>query len=74
MQTSVIFPLCNVDVEHVHNVFIECQYARRCWDCLDRDNDILEVQFLSTWVLDKLKTETEDRLVKLVKILGNMVR
>lgn len=74
MQTSVIFPMCNVDVEHVHNVFIECQYSRRCWDCLDRDNDILEVQFLSTWVLDKLKTETEDRLVKLVKILGNMVR
>lgn len=69
VQTSIICPICNEDVEHMRHVFVECQFARRCWDGMGGGFDLSEVEVLSTWVLDKLGSEAEDRLVSLAKIL-----
>ncbi|XP_074346813.1 uncharacterized protein LOC141685614 [Apium graveolens] len=60
---------CSEDIEHVRHVFMECKYAKGCWECISRDIDITKVEDLSVWLLDKLGTETEVKLVHMAKIL-----
>lgn len=68
VQTTIICPMCNSDVEHVRHIFVECQHASNYWDCLGRDFDTIEIETVSSWILEKLGTELEGKLIKLVKI------
>ncbi|KAL8094028.1 hypothetical protein AgCh_035786 [Apium graveolens] len=69
VPTSIICPLCNVDIEHARHVFLECEYARGCWDYSGCDLDISEVEDLSVWLLEKLGMEAETKLVQMTKVL-----
>lgn len=65
--------MCNIDVKHVRHVFFECQFASNCWDCAECAFDTTELKVVSTWVLQMLGSESEERLEKLVKFMGDMV-
>lgn len=69
VPTSIICPMCDEDIEYVRHIFVECQYAKGCWDCINRDINIAEVEDLSVWLLSKPGTETEVKLVQIAKIL-----
>lgn len=69
VNTSIICPMCNVDVEHFLHVFLECPFARGCWDYTGGEYDISDVEHLSTWVLEKLSSETNSDLVRIARTL-----
>ncbi|KAL8135927.1 hypothetical protein AgCh_010516 [Apium graveolens] len=69
VQTTILYPMCNVDIEHVRHLFLECQYVKTCWGCLESTFDVSGVEVLSTWVLERMGSESEERLMKLVKAM-----
>lgn len=58
----LICPMCNIDVEHVLHLFFHCDFAALCWQQMGVQYDIWEVEDVSRWLLDKLSSESYDRL------------
>lgn len=44
VQTTILCPLCNSDIEHLRHVFFECPYAQCCWLTTGVEIDIMEVE------------------------------
>lgn len=40
--------MCEVDVEHLLHVFLECSFAKQCWRMLDLDVDVTRVELASS--------------------------
>ena len=69
VNTPILCPMCNVDVEHFRHLFLECPYARGCWSYIGEEYDITNVEHLSTWVLERLSLESNSCLVRLARTL-----
>lgn len=69
VQTPIVCPMCNRDVEHVLHLFFDCEFARRCWQYVNLIFDMQEVEFATDWLLDKLRTKFMDNLITITKIL-----
>ena len=66
VNTSIICPMCNADVEHFRHVFLECPW---CWSYTGGEYDISNVEHLFTWVLERLSSETSLNLVRIASTL-----
>lgn len=69
VQTTILCPFCNSDVEHLKHVFIECQFARRCWGLVDANIDTSEVEELPHWLLERLSLATNNQLVSITQVM-----
>lgn len=69
VQTTIICPMCNTDVEHLLHVFFDCDYAKRCWVKSGLSYDMGEVYSGPTWLLEKLCNEPEESLITIAKTL-----
>lgn len=64
-----IIPVCSIDVEHVRHIFVDCQFARRCWELTGSEFDLSDVEIMATWVLNKLEGMHTENLVHLVTVM-----
>ena len=69
VQTTILCPFCNSDVEHLRHVFIECLDARRCWLTTDLNLDVSEIEELLVWLLEQLCTAPNAKLVTMTKVI-----
>lgn len=56
-------------MEHVRHIFVESQFARRCWELTGPEFDLSEVEIMATWVLNKFEEMHSENLVHLVTVL-----
>lgn len=61
--------MCVGEVEHLLHLFYDCRYAQECWNIMELQYNMWEVESAPMWLLDKLSTEVEDKLVKIAAVL-----
>lgn len=61
--------MCVGDVEHLLHLFFDCNFARECCQQMNLQYNTWEVENLPEWILDKLSSEVEDKLVKILVVL-----
>lgn len=69
VQTTIMCPMCNNDVEHLRHLIIECPYAQSCWLNTEKEIDTMEIEELPGWLLSKLCSTQIDKLTTLVATL-----
>lgn len=66
MPTTILCPICKVDVVHLLHVFLDCKFAKQCWRLLRLDFEVLRVKLASGRLLERLTSETKDMMVQIV--------
>lgn len=61
--------MCTGNVEHLLHLFWDCEFAKACWQHIGVVLDTTEVEGTSDWVLSKLSTEPNDRLIKIATVV-----
>lgn len=51
------------------HLFFDFDFAWSCWQLVGTTNDMMAVEYVSDWLLDKLETEPGDNLVKIATVL-----
>lgn len=52
VQTTIMCPMCGIDIEHLRHLFCECSFALDCWRTLGFNIDGQDIEEASTWLLD----------------------
>lgn len=58
--TTIVCPMCNLDVEHLLHIFFDCVFARKCWLKSGITSDMETVESAPEWLIEKLGTESEE--------------
>ncbi|XP_074328486.1 uncharacterized protein LOC141666398 [Apium graveolens] len=61
--------MCNVDVEHLMHTFLDCSYARSCWQVVDMHFNWSQIFSANEWLLDILEVSLVDEVVKICTAL-----
>lgn len=65
VQTTIMCPMCINDVEHLLHIFLDCNYAKACWQYLGLEFNTTSIESCSEWLLQKLAKDDEEKLVLL---------
>lgn len=65
----ILCPMCNRDMEHLLHVFFDCYFAAQCWQQVGIQYDMWVVENASAWLLDKLGTESYEKLCTIAMTL-----
>ncbi|XP_074342018.1 uncharacterized protein LOC141679415 [Apium graveolens] len=69
IMVPLICPICITDEEHLRYVFFDCEFASQCWQYEGLSFNMGEVEDVSTWLLNKLASESQDQVTKVAMIL-----
>lgn len=69
VQTTVLCPMCMVDVEHLMHVFLDCSLAQQCWSNLGLSFDVSIGESFPVRLLERLKTESKECKVQIAMVL-----
>lgn len=69
VHTTIICPMCSNDVEHLLHIFLDCEFAKACWEGVGLNLNSLIVESCSEWLLQILETETKSKLNQVAVIL-----
>lgn len=69
VNTTIICPMCESDVEHLLHLFFDCPYAKECWVKANTIYNMQEVESAPNWLLERLSTGNR---VEKEKIIGVM--
>lgn len=61
--------MCVGDVEHMNHLFIDCKYAKECWQGVGLNFEWREEEYAHDWLLNMLTSALEDTLIKVVTVL-----
>lgn len=61
--------MCEHNVEHLAQVFLDCDFAKQCWRVLGLEFDFSNVEYASEWLLQSLADESQAIRVKIATIL-----
>ncbi|XP_074322941.1 uncharacterized protein LOC141659906 [Apium graveolens] len=70
VQIPLNCPMCSRDIENVLHLFFECDYARSCWQRTELVFDMRGVEYAADWLLEKLDSESDDRVINITKVLS----
>lgn len=68
----ILCSMCGIDVEHMAHIFFDCEFSKHCWSSVGIEVDIEGLEFASDWLLEKLSTEPQDRLILIVTVLWSI--
>lgn len=54
VQTTISCPMCITDIEHPLHIFLDCIFAKACWQYLGLDFSTADVESCPEWVLRNL--------------------
>lgn len=69
VQTAIICPLCLNDIEHLLHIFLDCSFAKRCWNLLGLEFDTSSAESCSEWLLQRLAEEDGEKMVQVAIVL-----
>lgn len=69
ISVPIICLVCERDVKHLLHVFFDCSFASLCWQKVDNDPDVQNVESAPSWLLDRLCVENEDNITKISQVL-----
>ncbi|XP_074328182.1 uncharacterized protein LOC141666094 [Apium graveolens] len=69
VPVTISCSVCIVDVEHLRHLFFECSFARECWQLLDLDFDMYDMEYVSNWLVSFFATGQLMVLVKMAAML-----
>lgn len=61
--------MCHTNIGHLLHVFFDCQFATQCCAYAGISYDMQQVTSAPDWLMDKLSTETNTELIKIVEVL-----
>lgn len=61
--------MCVGDVEHMNHLFINCKYAKECWQEVGLSFEWREEEYAHDWLLNMLTSALVDTLIKVVTVL-----
>lgn len=61
--------MCQTDVEHLLNVFLDCRFASQYWEYVGLVYDMQMVEYAPDWLLNKLSTTPSEEIQIIVKVL-----
>lgn len=56
VNTTIICPMCERDVEHLLHIFLDCNFGKDCWRTLGLEFNTDDVESCVDWVLRYLAT------------------
>lgn len=65
VNTTIICPLCNTNVEHILHVFFDCAFAAQVWQQLNCVFDMSSVEAGHVWLLQKFSTGDNVKIVSI---------
>lgn len=69
VQTTILCPMCGVDVEHLLYVFLDCKFVKDCWKYMSLEFDTSEIESLPEWLLQRLGEENHEKMVRMTMVL-----
>lgn len=63
VQTTILCPMCEVDVEHLLHICLDCKFIKTCWRAAGIEFDALGIESCSEWLLQNLASKTGDKLL-----------
>ena len=61
--------MCVGDVEHLRHLFLDCGFAKECWQSIGLSYNTWDVEYAHVWLLDKLCSESEENLIKIATVI-----
>lgn len=58
VETPIICPMCNVDIEHIRHLFFKCKYAVDFWQLSGLIVDLQAVESTPCWLLETISEGT----------------
>lgn len=69
MNSTIIFQMCERDIEHLLHIFFDCKFAKDCWQVMNLEFNMANVENASDWLLQKLSGEPKDVNVQIATVL-----
>lgn len=69
MQTTIIHPMFGVDIEHLLLLFLDCTFAKQCWQYTGLHFEVTRVESAFIWLLERLTEADKEVSVKLDSVL-----
>lgn len=61
--------MCTGDIEHLLHLFLDCGFAKECWQHIGLIYNTWAVENTPDWLLDKLCIETEENVIKIATVI-----
>lgn len=74
VTTTILCPMCGVDVEHLLHIFLDCEFTKACWRRMGWEFNALGIYDLSEWLLHCLATESKEKSVQIATVLWGFWR
>lgn len=65
VQTTILCPMCGVDIEHLLHIFLDCNFAKQCWRILGLNFESLWVESAPEWLFDRLARDDKEMWVQI---------
>lgn len=69
---TIIYPMCNTDVEHLAHLFLDCDYAKECWSIAGLSFNTNDVEDIPGWLTHHLSTVCNEVQVKIAEVLWSI--
>lgn len=69
VHTTIMCPMCDNDIEHCLHIFLDCCFAKACWNEMGLAIDAMRVENMSAWVLEWLSNESGDLVCQMITTL-----
>lgn len=74
VTTTILCPLCGVDVKHQLYIFLDCEFTKACWRRMGWEFNTLEINDLSEWLLHCLATKSKEKSTQIATVLWGVWR
>lgn len=61
--------MCNRDIEHLAHVFFDCEVAMQCWSKMGLSYDMITVENVPDWLLQRLTNAPSEEVIKVCIVL-----
>lgn len=69
VRVSMSCELCTGDIEHLLHLFVDCKFAKECWQYTGMTHDISTVENAQEWFLQVFSTEKDEYLINLATVM-----
>lgn len=72
VETTIMCPMCGIDIEHVRHLFFECLFAIECWQKVGLSFDMSDVEYASSCMLDVISKENAENIQRMAIVLSGI--
>lgn len=69
VNTTIICPMCKVDVEHLFHIFLDCKFAKDCWNTIGLNPTSDNAESCGEWILQWLANFDHETALSMTTVL-----